>query len=104
MSIISLTFHSIPSLEAEWKDYVQTTLIQLAENLYDAERYILSEVDSAMINEGSNTNLLLMFANDEKREDFMLNEFENIRERIESKFGDQVLIFKTFLNAMKMRV
>lgn len=103
MSVLSLTFHAVPGVVEEWKNYSQETLSLLAENLMDAEKYILSEVESDMIGEGLNTNLLLIFDSAEKRQEFLDHEFENIRERVEGKFGDQVMIFKTHLNPSKSR-
>lgn len=103
MSVLSLTFHAIPSAVEKWKTYTDETLILLAENLMEVEKYILSEVETDMINEGLNTNLLLVFESDDKRTEFLENEFENIRERVESKFGDEVMIFKTHLNPRKTR-
>lgn len=104
MSVLSLTFHSTETISKEWENYMQNHLHQLVENLIDVEKYILSEVESDMIDEGTNTNLLLIFENNEKRQDFIEIEFLNIADRIESKFGDHVLIFKTFLNPTKSRI
>ena len=98
MSVLSLTFHSTESITDDWENYMENHLHQMVENLIDVEKYILSEVESEMVNEGKNTNLLLIFENDEKRQDFVEIEFINIADRIESKFGEHVLIFKTFLN------
>ena len=98
MSILSITFHAVENVRAEWENYTTNTLVELAENLMDVERYILSEVHSNMINEGSNTNLLLMFENDDYRMDFLQSEFLNIEERIQNEFGDQVMVFMTLLN------
>lgn len=103
MSIVSITFHSPESHLEKWKNYVDETLSLLAENLMDADKYILSEVESEMINEGKNYNLLLVFDNDELREQFMENEFKNITERIENEFGENIAIFQTFLNPKKTR-
>ena len=75
----------------------------MVENLMDVEKYILSEVESEMINEGKNTNLLLVFDDEDKREDFIGIELKNITERIELKFGNEVMIFKTFLNPNSSR-
>ena len=69
----------------------------------DVEKYILSEVESEMISEGKNTNLLLIFDDIEKRQEFIDIEFKNITERIEAKFGQEVMIFETFLNQKKNR-
>ncbi len=101
MSILSLTFHCIESTVPQWEQYARTELKQLAHNLYDVEKYILSDVESEMLNEGRNTNLLLIFETVELRATFLENEFENIRERVEKRFGDEVMIFKTLLNEFK---
>ena len=83
---------------------METDLEAMIENLMDVEKYILSEVESDMISEGKNTNLLLIFEDAEKREDFIGIEFKNITERIEAKFGQEVMIFETFLNPKKNRL
>ena len=76
----------------------------MVENLIDVEKYILSEVESEMISEGKNTNLLLIFENEEKRQDFIEIELTNITERIQKAFGENVMIFKTHLNPKKSRL
>lgn len=103
MSFLSLTFHNTESINKEWENYLGNDLHQMIENLMDVEKYILSEVESEMINEGKNTNLLLIFDEDEKRKDFVEIELKNIIERIEKEFGEQVMIFKTLLNPLKLR-
>ncbi|HOB25390.1 DUF4286 family protein [Candidatus Kaistella beijingensis] len=103
MSFLSLTFHNTESINKEWENYLGNDLHQMIENLMDVEKYILSEVQSDMINEGKNTNLLLVFDNEEKRDDFIEIELKNITERIESKFGENVMVFTTFLNPKKSR-
>lgn len=80
------------------------TLVLMTENLMDVNQYILSEVHSDYIEEGKNYNLLLIFDNDKLREDFIKSEMENIAERIEAKFGQEVMIFNTFLNPKKSRL
>ncbi|WP_313503213.1 DUF4286 family protein [Kaistella carnis] len=104
MSVLSITFHTTENLSAAWEKYLVEDLHQMVENLLDAEKYLLSEVESDMISEGKNTNLLLMFENIEKRQDFIEIELPNITERIEKEFGDQVMIFQTALNARKSRM
>lgn len=104
MSVLSITFHSTDIVSQEWRNYLENKVHQMVENLMDVERYILSEVESEMINEGKNTNLLLVFENNEKREDFVEIELKNITEIIEKEFGEQVMIFKTFLNPVKFRL
>ncbi|MCJ7932066.1 MAG: DUF4286 family protein [Chryseobacterium sp.] len=103
MSVLSITFHCTkPNLE-EWENYIDETLVLMTENLMDVNKYILSEVHSDYIEEGKNYNLLLIFDNDDLREDFIKSELLNITERIEKKFGQEVMIFNTFLNPKKSR-
>jgi len=87
----------------EWENYIDETLILMTENLMDVNKYILSEVHSDYIEEGKNYNLLLVFDNDDLRNDFIKSELVNIAERIEKKFGQEVMIFNTFLNPKKTR-
>ncbi len=103
MSILSLTFHTPADLVTSWDEYIETDLENMVENLMDVEKYILSEVESDMISEGKNTNLLLLFDDVEKRQDFLEIEFKNITERIKAKFGQDVMIFETSLNPKKNR-
>ena len=98
MSVISLTFHSTSNISSSWDQYTENNLFEMIENLMDVENYILSDVESDMINEGKNTNLLLMFDNTEKRQEFIDIELKNITERIEDQFGDEVMVFATLLN------
>ena len=98
MSILSVTFHSpLDQLEA-WQEYTKNVLPEMIANLMDVERYMLSDVESEMINEGHNTSLLLIFDNAEKRKDFVEIELLNISELIEQRFGDSIMIFTTYLN------
>lgn len=103
MSILSITFHTVEDRIEEWDLYVENDLHQMVENLIDVEKYILSEVHSDMVNEGKNTNLFLLFDNDEIRDQFMESELVNIEERILQKFGPEVMVFPTFLNPKKKR-
>lgn len=103
MSVLSITFHSTESISTEWDNYMKSDLHEMVENLIDAEKYILSEVESDMISEGKNTNLLLIFENDERRQDFVEIELINIMERILKEFGENVMIFKTYLNPKNSR-
>ena len=56
-----------------------------------------------MLNEGKNTNLFLWFDNDELRSQFMESELVNLEERIAKKFGNEVMVFPTFLNPKQKR-
>ncbi len=98
MSVLSLTFHSTSNISSSWDHYTENTLFEMIENLMDVENYILSDVESDMINEGKNTNLLLMFDNTEKRQEFIDIELRNITERIQGEFGEEVMVFVTLLN------
>lgn len=104
MSILSITFHCTKNNLEAWENYMDETLVLMTENLMDVNQYILSEVHSDYIEEGKNYNLLLIFDNDELREDFIKSEMENIAERIEAKFGQEVMIFNTFLNPKKLKL
>ena len=103
MSILSITFHTVKDRIKEWDLYVDNDLHQMVENLIDVEKYILSEVHSDMVNEGKNTNLFLLFDNAEIRDQFMESEMVNLAERINQRFGEEVMIFPTFLNSKKKR-
>lgn len=104
MSVLSITFHCTKNNLEEWENYIDETLILMTENLMDVNKYILSEVHSDYIDEGKNYNLLLVFDNDELRNDFLESELKNIAERIENQFGQEVLIFDTLLNPKKSKL
>ncbi|UKB81796.1 DUF4286 family protein [Chryseobacterium sp. MEBOG06] len=104
MSVLSITFHCTKNNLEEWENYIDETLVLMTENLMDVTKYMLSEVHSDYIEDGKNYNLLLIFDNDELRSDFIESELKNISERIESKFGQEVMIFNTFLNPRKQRM
>ncbi|MCW3167390.1 DUF4286 family protein [Chryseobacterium sp. 09-1422] len=104
MSVLSITFHCTKDNIGEWENYVDDTLVLMTENLLDVDKYILSEVHSDFIEDGKNYNLLLIFDNEEKRSEFMESELVNISERIENKFGQEVMIFNTFLNPKKKKI
>lgn len=101
MSILSVTFHTVESQLENWNNFIQRDLVQMIDNLYDVEKYILSEVETEMLTEGKNTNLLLVFENQQKREEFVTTELLNISERIDQNFGENVMIFITNLNPLK---
>ncbi len=103
MSVLSITFHCPQSYLEAWETYVNETLGLMAENLMEVDQYILSEVHTEMLSEGKNYNLLLIFANDDLRTQFLENEMLNIEERVQAKFGENVMIFPTFLNPIKSR-
>lgn len=104
MSVLSITFHCTKNNIEEWENYINETLVLMTENLMDVNKYILSEVGSDYIEDGKNYNLLLIFDNDEIRNDFIESELVNITERVEKKFGQDIMIFNTFLNPKKTRL
>ncbi|TXF79381.1 DUF4286 family protein [Chryseobacterium sp.] len=101
MKVLSLTFHSTPNVGKEWENFVQNELIEMAESLQEVKNYLISEVETDMLSEGRNTNLLLIFDNNENRIDFLENDLQNIAGELEVKFGNNVLIFDTLLNPIK---
>jgi Domain of unknown function (DUF4286) len=103
MSLLSITFHCTKNNLEKWENYIDETLVLMTENLMDVNKYILSEVHSDYIEEGKNYNLLLVFDNDELRDDFVKSELQNIAEHVEARFGQEVMIFNTFLNPKKSR-
>lgn len=104
MSVLSITFHCTKNNIEEWENYIDKTLVLMTENLMDVSKYILSEVHSDYIEDGKNYNLLLIFDNEDLRTDFIESELENIAEIIEKKFGQEIMIFNTFLNPKKTRL
>jgi hypothetical protein len=104
MSVLSITFHCTKDNLEEWENYMDETLVLMTENLMDVDKYILSEVHSDYIEDGKNYNLLLIFDNEDVREDFIKSEMLNIAEIVEKKFGQEVMIFNTFLNPKKTRL
>ncbi len=101
MSILSITFHTIESQLKNWETFLKQDLENTIETLHNVERYILSEVETEMLTEGKNTNLLLVFESEVKRQEFTENNLPEIAEKINAKFGDSVMIFKTELNPIR---
>lgn len=98
MSVLSITFHATENVLKDWETYTNSTLKLLIDNFMDVNQYLLSDVDSGMINEGKNYNLLLIFDNESYREQFLANEMLNLEELITAEFGSEVMIFPTLLN------
>lgn len=104
MSVLSITFHCVKDSLEEWELYVDDTLTLMTENLMDVNKYILSEIDSEYIEDGKNYNLLLIFDDNDKRKEFIESELVNIADRIEKQFGQNVMIFNTFLNPKNIKI
>ena len=103
MTLLSLTFHCVADALAEWEWYLNNDLSQMIDHLLDVEKNILSEVESEMIQEGKNYNLLLFLEDIEIRQQFVDSELVNLEERITAKFGNQVMLFCTLLNPIKFQ-
>lgn len=99
MAILSITFHTVENTIKEWDNFVKNELIPNIQS-FD-KKYILTEVETEMLSEGKNTNLLLFFENQRDRILFLEQTFPLIFHKILSHFQENVLIFKTFLNTIK---
>ena len=104
MSILSITFHTPNHLFEDWEYFIKNSLEKMVEDLIQVEQFILSEVESDMLQEGKNTNLLLIFDDENLREEFVKSEFENLQYHVEKEFGEEVMVFKTYLNERKTRI
>ncbi|WP_027377950.1 DUF4286 family protein [Kaistella palustris] len=104
MTVVSLTFHTLNHRQEEWENYLHTEFPQMIENLFDVDKYMLADVESEMIAEGKNTNLLLFFDSVDRRDDFLGIELKNISERLEQKFGEDVMLFRTLLHPRNSRI
>lgn len=103
MNVLSITFHATENIIEKWKSYIEKDLKLMIDNLIDVEKYIFSEVESEMVTEGKNYNLLLTFDREELREDFIKSELKNISEHIAADFGKEVMTFVTFLHPVYYR-
>lgn len=104
MSILSITFHTPENLLEKWEKFQSEKLEQLVDNLVQVEKFILSDVESDMLNEGKNTNLLLIFDEETFRQEFIESEFQNLQYHVQQDFGEDVMVFVTQLNPKKTRI
>lgn len=102
MAILSITFHTEEQKLSEWYIYLKNELIPDIRTLN--QKYILSEVESEMLSEGKNTNLLFLFDNEVDRELFLEQKFPLLVEKTLKQFQESVLIFKTFLNRIEFDI
>lgn len=102
MSILSITFHAEQKKIEEWEQYLKNQLIPEIENLN--KKYILSEVETEMLSEGKNTNILIFFDSNDERISFLETIFPAISEKIITEFQEYILIFKTFLNTISTKI
>lgn len=98
MSILSLTFHSEENSLADWENYLSKNLHSLTEKNSSIDKFILSDVETPMLQEGKNTNLLLFFKNANERNLFLEKEIPKIHLELQQYFGEKVLMFATLLN------
>jgi hypothetical protein len=104
MSLLSITFHTTENNVELFDNYTKNELREMIDNLIQVEKYYFSEVASDYIKDGKNYNLLLVFEDENLREEFIINELENISIIIKKKFGEEIMIFKTELNLLYTRI
>lgn len=104
MSILSITFHTPENLLEKWDNFQKNSLENLIDNLIQVEKFILSDVESDMLDEGKNTNLLLIFDDENYRKEFVESELPNLQYHIEKEFGEEIMVFMTYLNPKKTRM
>lgn len=104
MNPLSITFHCTDAQLKNWEEYINQFFLSMIDDLIDVKEYIFSEVNTDMLAEGKNFNLLLFFETKEMRKEFIKNELVTISQRIESKFANEVMIFPTFLHLIQYRL
>lgn len=104
MSILSITFHTPENFVERWEIFQKDFLEALIDNLIQVEKFILSNVESEMMHEGKNTNLLLIFDDENFRKEFVESELKNLHHHIEKEFGAEIMVFITYLNQTKTRM
>lgn len=98
MAILSITFHIEEKHITEWNIYINENLVPHIQSL--GLSFILSNVDTEMLSEGQNSNLLLFFNNSNERENFIQNDFQKLCEPAKQEFQKDIIIFKTLLNSL----
>lgn len=102
MAILSITFHIEENRIIEWNKYLEDNLIPHIQSL--GLPFLLSNVDTEMLSEGQNNNLLLFFNNREEREIFIQKDFPKLCEPAMQEFQKDIIIFKTLLNSLAKRL
>ena len=102
MAILSITFHTEEHKINDWNSFLEEELLEIIKNF--SRKYIISEVQSEMLSEGKNTNILLFFDNQSDRIYFLENKLPHISNKIFDKFSESVLIFNTFLNKIESNI
>ena len=80
MAILSITFHTEEHKINDWNSFLEEELLEIIKNF--SRKYIISEVESEMLSEGKNTNVLLFFDNQSDRIYFLENELPHISNKI----------------------
>lgn len=102
MAILSITFHIEENHINDWRNYLIEDFIPHIHTL--GQQFLLSDVDTEMLSEGKNTNLLLFFGNEEERETFINQSLPKTSQILMEKFGQNILIFKTLLNSLAKKL
>ena len=84
MAILSITFHIEETELLKWNKYLKSVLIYDLKNIN--KKYLLTEVESEMLSEGKNTNLLIFFSNQEDRFLFLEQIFPHFSKKIITNF------------------
>lgn len=77
MAILSITFHTEEHKINDWNSFLEKELLEIIKNF--SRKYIISEVESEMLSEGKNTNVLLFFDNQYTFAEFIKNFIWNMR-------------------------
>ncbi|SDE09618.1 DUF4286 family protein [Riemerella columbipharyngis] len=99
MSLLSVTFHCENNALPKWEAYMSGEMISRVEKW--GHSYIISEVETEMLQEGKNFNILLDFKSPIERESFLNDYFADFAESIKETFSDKVMIFVTILNSKR---
>lgn len=103
MNILSVTFHVTDNQIKNWNQFLQSDLIYQIDKMTDVEKFILSEVETDLLTEGKNYNFLLIFENQQKKDNFINNFLVGISQLIALRFGENVMVFATHLNPLKIK-
>lgn len=99
MNLLSVAFHIEAKALPKWQRFISENWPDLITKLAYFDRYIFSEVESPLIEEGSNYNLLIVFDHQAHKTLFLQQEMAKVVSEIQQHFnGDEVVIFHTSLH------
>lgn len=98
MAILSVSFHATPEKIEDWKVYLQGSVMPWAKNFCGEKRVLLSEIETEVVAEGKNYNLLLFFDNATLRNHFFDEKIALLIKDITATFGNEVVVFPSKLN------